>query len=106
MDRTASASAPRICIHFADARDARAIACFERRLPAAARRATGHAEPAPAESSVAVVARDRDSGIVVGHAVALPAADGEAKVAVRVAEAYAAHDIGTRLVAELTRVRQ
>ena len=95
---------PRVCISEAHPTDVLAIRRFVRRLSAAARRTrffhmTRAARAAGDELSL--VARDRDSGIVVGHALAVLGGDGTAEVAVAVADAYKSREIGGQLLSRL-----
>lgn len=98
-----SSPSPRVCISVAESRDADAIARFTRRLSAGSRRTRRFGnrrtnEAASDVSAITVIARDRDSGIVVGHAVAFPGRDGAAELELAVADAYQHHRIGTLLL--------
>jgi GNAT superfamily N-acetyltransferase len=52
----------------------------------------------PAANTVSVVARDRASGLIVGHAIAIGDERGVSEVALAVADAYHNHGIGTLLL--------
>jgi GNAT superfamily N-acetyltransferase len=103
VDTVISSPSPRVLISVAESRDASAIARFTRRLSAASRRSRRFGnrkanEVTPNEGAITVIARDRDSGIVVGHAVAFPGRDGAAELELAVADAYQHHRIGTLLL--------
>lgn len=110
MATTISPQMPRVCISEAHPTDVPAIERFTRRLSAAARRTRLFHMTRTVRSAgdeLSLVARDRDSGIVVGHALAVLNAGGAAEVAVAVADAYKSREIGgqllTRLMAEAQR---
>jgi GNAT superfamily N-acetyltransferase len=106
MATTLSAPMPRVCISAVHPNDAAALQLFTRRLSAASRRTryVGMARMAGADSgppALSLIARDRDSGIVVGHALAVRTGAGTAEVALALADAYKNRQIGTLLLTRL-----
>jgi GNAT superfamily N-acetyltransferase len=92
---------PRILVSVTLPGDARSVARFARRLSRRSVRARFLRHCTPSEKTIAITARDRDAGVVVGHAVALRVNAEAASVALAVAEAYAPFDVAAQLLEAL-----
>jgi hypothetical protein len=92
---------PRILVSVTLPGDAGSVARFARRLSQRPVRAKFLRHCAPSETTIAITARDRDSGVVVGQAIALRVNAEAASVALAIAEAYAQFDVAAKLLEAL-----